>query len=655
MSDPPALRLVDGEQPDFTRAMPHNIEAEQVVLGAVMLAPAVLPEVRELIDDTAFYRPAHTLIWQTITALADRGDPYHVIPVNAALGRNLAKAGGGPYLHTLIASVPTTANATYYAHLLRELAYARRVIETSTRLVQMGHQAAGDGLSDLRGAVIAECAAITGADTRGWSEPTPLSATPELPEFPIWALPRWVGEYAAGVAELTQTPPDLAGCLALACLAVAAAGNVWVHTGRWAEPTNLFTAIVLPPGNRKSEVYKEMTAPIRAAEKRLIEDARPRIAEAVIARRIAEADAERTEKAATDAPDATRQAEALAEAADARLKLEDSPIPAEPKLFTGNDATVEKVTSRLAEQRGRFAVLAPEGGKLFSIAGGRYSGTPDLGVFLSGHAGEEIRIERMGRASECIDAATLTIGVCMQPGVLARLGDTPEFREQGLLGRLLICVPDSLLGHRDSEPDLIGEHIAAAYERNLIALVLSLRELAEPVTLTFTDDARQAVIEFQDATEPRLAPGTGDLAHMTDWAGKLVGTTVRIAALLHLAEHHRDGWRRPIDLETFARAQMIGEYFTTHAITAYDTIGADPAVADARAILDWTRTTGAQRFTARDVQRSLKHRFTKVTDLDPGLRVLETHGWIRTIPTPPPGRRGGRPTSPTYEVHPDAL
>ncbi|WP_194293161.1 DUF3987 domain-containing protein [Actinomadura macrotermitis] len=84
---------------------------------------------------------------------------------------------------------------------------------------------------------------------------------------------------------------------------------------------------------------------------------------------------------------------------------------------------------------------------------------------LSGRAGEEIRIERIGRASERIDAATLTIGVYLQPGVLTELGDTPEFREQGLLGRLLVSMPESLLGRCNTRPDPVPAHLADDYAR----------------------------------------------------------------------------------------------------------------------------------------------------------------------------------------------
>jgi replicative DNA helicase len=313
---------------------------------------------------------------------------------------------------------------------------------------------------------------------------------------------------------------------------------------------------------------------------------------------------------------------------------------------------VEVLTSLLCEQGGRMAVLSPEG-EIFSIAAGRYSGAPNFAVLKKGHAGEEMRVDRMGRESEQVDAATVTLGICTQPGVLAELGATPQFRDQGLLGRLLFSVPESLLGHRNNRPDPMPAHQESAYQLNTKSLILSLARLTEPATLTFTADAQEAIMQLLADIEPRFR-ADGDLAHMTDWGGKLVGVTVRIAGLLHLAKNFRDGWSAPITADTFADARDITGYYTEHAKAAYDTIGADPATIDAKSILEWARNTTTTRFTTRDILPALR-RFKKVTDLDPGLRVLESHGWIRRLPPPPRNGRTGRPAAPTYELHPHAL
>ncbi|GAA4316078.1 hypothetical protein GCM10023178_26310 [Actinomadura luteofluorescens] len=162
MTKPASLRVVDsapaGADLDAT---PHSIDAEQYVLGGVMLSPTALAEVRPLLDGADFYRPAHAQIWDAVCALADRGAPADPLSVGAHIGaRQLAKLGGGPYLHTLISRVPTAANAVYWAHMVRDLAYARTVAETGTRLVQLADLDEVDA-AELRAQVAAEVAAVT--------------------------------------------------------------------------------------------------------------------------------------------------------------------------------------------------------------------------------------------------------------------------------------------------------------------------------------------------------------------------------------------------------------------------------------------------------------------------------------------------------------
>ncbi|WP_131736332.1 YfjI family protein [Actinomadura roseirufa] len=361
---------------------------------------------------------------------------------------------------------------------------------------------------------------------------------------------------------------------------------------------------------------------------------------------------DKAEKAAINAIDAIVREQHLADARIAAERLEELQVPAEPRLFS-DDATPEVLTSLLAQQAGRMAVLSPEG-EIFSIAAGRYSGAPNFAVLKHGHAGEGMRIDRVGRPSELIESAHVTLGVCTQPDVLAGLADTPQFRGQGLLGRILYSVPASLLGYRDASPDLIPAHVAQTYATTLTNLITRLHGLPEPIAVSFDDQAIAAVQELLRETEPRYRPGN-DLAHMHDWGGKYPGAIVRIAGLLHLAQHHHGTWHQPITADTFARARHIGDYFLTHAQAAYDLIGADPDLADARALRDWIARTGIHRFTASDAVQALRPRFRKVADLDPGVRLLEAHGWIRRLPSPPRGSGPGRARASLYEVHPEAL
>jgi replicative DNA helicase len=127
------------------RTPPQDVAAEQSVIGAMLLSKDAIADVVESLREADFYRPAHQLIYSSILDLYGRGEPADAVTVSAELTRigELGRVGGAPYLHTLVASVPTAANASYYALIVKERAVLRRLVEAGTRIVQMGY--AGDG------------------------------------------------------------------------------------------------------------------------------------------------------------------------------------------------------------------------------------------------------------------------------------------------------------------------------------------------------------------------------------------------------------------------------------------------------------------------------------------------------------------------------
>ncbi|MGK5730216.1 DnaB-like helicase N-terminal domain-containing protein [Streptomyces sp. URMC 124] len=135
---------------DFDRAMPQDIHAELSVLGACMLSPAACREVLDILDPAAFYRPAHTAIFNAIGRLHAKGLPVDPITLTKHLADTgeLNRVGGAHYLHEATHAVPTTAHAGYYADIVQDRALRRALIELGTRLVQMGYSPDGH-TSDL--------------------------------------------------------------------------------------------------------------------------------------------------------------------------------------------------------------------------------------------------------------------------------------------------------------------------------------------------------------------------------------------------------------------------------------------------------------------------------------------------------------------------
>ena len=96
---------------EFERTPPQDVIAEQSVLGGMLLSKDAISDVVEILRERDFYRPAHELIYDAIVDLYGRGEPADPVTVSAELTKrgDLVRAGGAPYLHTLISSVPTSA------------------------------------------------------------------------------------------------------------------------------------------------------------------------------------------------------------------------------------------------------------------------------------------------------------------------------------------------------------------------------------------------------------------------------------------------------------------------------------------------------------------------------------------------------------------
>jgi DnaB-like helicase N terminal domain/AAA domain len=121
---------------------PHDVEAEQGALGAAMISAEALAVVLDRLGADDFYRPAHRAIYRALAELRDRGRPVDPTTVGSELARAgaLVDVGGAPFLHTLVAEVPTAAHVGQYVATVATLGYSRRVIDAGHRIVQAGYE-----------------------------------------------------------------------------------------------------------------------------------------------------------------------------------------------------------------------------------------------------------------------------------------------------------------------------------------------------------------------------------------------------------------------------------------------------------------------------------------------------------------------------------
>ena len=462
------------------------------------------------------------------------------------------------------------------------------------------------------------------------------------PEIPADMLPGWLGDYAEAVAKSTQTPPAMAVMLALSTVATCAAKRFEVspYGEEYTEPLNLWTSTALPPASRKSAVISAMVRPLAEYEQTEAERMAPDIKRSAAKRRTLEKRREKLENDAAKAADPKCRDELLRE-----IELVENEMPEEiraPRLWTG-DTTPEKLQNLLADHGERMAVLSDEGG-IFEIMAGLYSdGRANLDIFLQGHAGTPVRVDRQGRIAH-LDGPALTFGLAIQPAILADMGTggKKRFRGNGTLARFLYAVPRSNIGTRNVRANHpIPATVAARYRAGLLDLLTTPPQIIDnretPRRLTLTAAALDSWQAFAQWIESRQGEG-GDLEPIQDWSGKLPGAALRIAGNFHLVEN---GVNPPGQIEqtTMEKSLDLCTLLIDHAQAAFDMMDADPTTADAKSIFKWIESERLTRFRRGEAYRQFKGRFTgKAERLDKTIKDLEARAIVTATTEPTAGR-----------------
>ena len=472
-----------------------------------------------------------------------------------------------------------------------------------------------------------------------WETPIPFDDF-TLPEFPTDALPPAVRDYVQAVAETTQTSADMAAVASLAILSICVQGKyrIWGKPDWW-EPLNTYCVVVLPPSERKSAVISLMTAPLEEYEKEVNAVLDAQIIESQMMRSILEKERrsleDKVSKGKATVEDVTKKAQEIA------AFKEIQPL----KLFV-DDVTSERLTSILAENRGRAAIASAEGG-IFDILNGIYTKNVNIDVFLKGHSGDTIRVERIGRACESIDHPTLTMLLAVQPEVLHGLMSNGTFNGRGLTARFLYSIPKSFRGNRKFYTNPISDAVKASYN-HLIRTLLVNNQNDEPLRLT--QGATLVLEKIYLNTESRFHT---DLAEIESWAGKYTGAVLRIAGLLHIAENNGIPEFSDVSEQTMKNAVRIGEYFLEHAKAAYSLMGADPVNKQGEYLLSKIQKAQVCEFSRRDAMRMCRGIKT-AESIQPVLNRLCEYGYIAPKPMEPALGVGRRPSE-VYLTNPILL
>lgn len=151
------------------RVPPHSIEAEQAVLGGLMLAPEAYDRINDKLTDNDFYRRDHQLIYRAISELAERNRPYDAVTLGEWFESqgHLEQVAGGAYLIELASSTPSAANIVAYAEIVRDKAVMRQLIDVGTGIVNDAFLPEGRESAELLAVAEQKVFAIAEAGARG--------------------------------------------------------------------------------------------------------------------------------------------------------------------------------------------------------------------------------------------------------------------------------------------------------------------------------------------------------------------------------------------------------------------------------------------------------------------------------------------------------
>lgn len=453
-----------------------------------------------------------------------------------------------------------------------------------------------------------------------WPELVPLTGvdiTP--PAFPTDSMPRWLAQFVHAQSSSAQVPEDMTGMLALAALSAAAQGRLTAvaEFGSWVEAVTMYVAVAAPPGERKSSVFDHVTRPLIDWEAEIQDLERPLVVASQVERAELEKSVDSTQnyvqkcaqkvrelRANNQAnPDTVRAAEgdlhtAREQATEAKMALSMHRTRYDTRLIY-NDLTPEAAIMHLHRQRhSAIAVMSDEGGVFEVLSGGRYNDKMNLDVWLKGHTGGRITVDRVGRESETVERPILTLGLAVQPSVLKDIGKSKQMSGRGLLARFAYSIPDTLIGNR-VRGQAVPDAVRRAYHDGLKGIARAAHALDEVRIVPLAEDADERLMAFQyEELESRLDEDEGDLAEIGDWANKEAGLILRIATLLAAAR--MQGVPEEVTLPDIEAALSFAPYLEAHAKRAFGIMG----------------QTGAMVLESKILKRIIRERITEITPRD---------------------------------------
>ncbi len=599
-----------------TETLPHNIEAEQAALGAVLRDPDILGEVMQRLDVEDFYTADHRAIYTAILAVVENGGTPDTMTVMAYLEgeRNTTLSGYVISLHG------SPANVATYCDLVRNASLKRQLIDIGTKLTARGFNCASpteiisESFASLSDALSrTEARSIEPVDM--FTDHATSSLRPEL-------LPPGIAEYAYEQARVIGIAPEM---VALSCIGTIAAA---VHDEftimpkpnepKWRERACLWFMLIAPPGSKKSAAVKRAMAPLRAIDAELV----------------GQHAAEMREFIPKEREYAIRAKEAAKVAAKGQ-GFEEPPQPPDRPLQRRaivSDVTTEKLGELLLDNPRGLLWYTDELAVWFASLSGYSKGDAGRGrgMALQAYEGGSYTFDRIGRGSVHVPNWSYSLIGTTQPEKIAEL--IAKQPDDGLLQRFIIVDITTRAGLPDHDKPA-DARIERQYDEAL-RNVWNTKPAEGGSVVTLSDEAKAACREFSDfINRTTSSEGLPPLlrGHMSKWEGMWP----RLVLTYHcwgcaLAGKHPSS--TPVSGRTTARVTaFMREFMLPQALRFYGNLAstADSVYGLSQKVAGTILAEKISKFSSRDLHRTTNAwRTASEQARRAAIQLLKECGWI---------------------------
>lgn len=598
---------------------PASVEAEQSILGALMLAPERLAEVSNVLSEDDFFRSEHRLIYRAIRDLADNGKPFDPVTICEWFGANhLSDQLSSPSYPTALASTtPSAANIIAYADIVREKSILRQLVDVGTAITNAAFTGDKDSAYAL---AVSRISAIEPRVSSEVAPPTDLFGDYQPPVLKREFIPPAIADFVFQAAEVKSCHPETLFVSALSACAAATSDAFQVqprpNEPGFRESARLWVMVVGDPSKKKTPAMKLAMSGLSDMNAEMIH---------------ANAKAE-------TAFDEQMQVYKLAQKKSAKAKAngdgfpEEMPPPQKPKheRIITSDFTVEGIARLLTDNpRGILAYtdeLATWFGKMGKYSGG--GSGDDRAQWLQFYDGGRKPIDRAGKTTLIENASVSVIGA-IQPDLMRALASTMS--NDGLLQRFIISVLPNTTIPDCEKPE--PTHLINAYAD----LITHIYRTQPPNGAALVPMSSEAVEVRRDLDTWRRAISDADgLPGMLRSAVvKYEGLFGRLCMVYHMigcAQARVYPTSLPIAGSTASRvADLIRYWIFPNALAFYTGVmgATSPGFTLARSVAEYLLTTDDTRITRRTITHGC-NAWRGAQDWQQGaaLAALEQAGWL---------------------------